>query len=222
MAKVSSQRARLLSRAKAARVFGLLHERWPEAHCELKHHNSFQLLVAVVLSAQATDVGVNRAFGAFCDEHPKFGAVDLVEMGEKGFLKIIKSIGLAPTKARNCFRLAGQLVAEFNGKVPRTREELESLPGVGRKTANVVLNVLYGEATMAVDTHVARLAQRIGLVAPTSNREKIEAELLRLVPEEFAQNAHHTLIFHGRYHCKARNPDCESCPLGKVCLQIGV
>jgi endonuclease-3 len=210
-----------LSKAQAREVFRILHERWPQAHCELHHHSPFQLLIAVVLSAQATDVSVNKSFGAFCDLHPHFGPADLVAMGQEGFLQVIRTVGLAPTKARNCVRLAAALIAHHGGTVPSKREELEALPGVGRKTANVVLNVLFGQPTMAVDTHVARLAVRIGLVPETQDRTRIEEALLRLVPPEFAHNAHHTMIFHGRYHCTARKADCTQCPLQDVCLKKG-
>lgn len=186
------------------------------------HHNPFQLLVAVVLSAQATDVSVNKSFGAFCDQWPSFGPGDLVELGEARFLQVIRTIGLAPTKARNCVRLAEALIERHGGSVPDQRPDLEALPGVGRKTANVVLNVLYGLPTMAVDTHVARLAVRIGLVPETLDRVQIEEALLRVVPKDLARNAHHTLIFHGRYHCTARKADCSRCPLEGVCLKVGV
>lgn len=213
---------KLLGPRQSAQVFRILANRWPDAHCELQHHTPFQLLVAVVLSAQSTDESVNKSFGSYCNEHPDFGPEDLVTLGKEGFLQIIRRIGLAPTKAKNCFLLSQALLEKHAGAVPSNRKDLEALPGVGRKTANVVLNVLFGHPTMAVDTHVARLAVRIGLVAETQDRARIEDALLRLVPKNLAHNAHHMLIFHGRYLCKARTPDCVHCPLNELCLRHGV
>ncbi len=212
----------LLSRKKAEAVFDALAALWPDAHCELVHNTPFQLLVAVVLSAQTTDKAVNKALSALLESQPTFGPADLVALGEVGFLGVIKSIGLAPTKAKNCVRLAGDLLARHGGEVPSEREALEALPGVGRKTANVVLNVLYGLPTMAVDTHVARLAVRLGLVEPTENRLHIEEALLGKVPSRHARQAHHQLIFHGRYHCTARAPKCEECALSPLCPRVGL
>lgn len=143
-------------------------------------------------------------------------------MGEKKFLDVIKSIGLAPTKARNSLALAKQLVALHNGSVPLDRASLEALPGVGRKTANVVLNVAAGLPTMAVDTHVARVSVRMGLVSKTDNRLQIEEELLARVPSKWGVIAHHLLIFHGRYHCTARAPKCETCPVFALCKRTGI
>jgi endonuclease-3 len=206
----------------ATRIFELLHSLWPEAHCELEHYNAFQLLVAVVLSAQATDVSVNKSFGAYVRKNPDFGPPDLIALGERKFLNVIRTIGLAPTKAKNCLLLSKRIVEAFGGEVPRQREDLESLAGVGRKTASVVLNVLYGEPTMAVDTHVARLAVRLGLATPGSNREEIEVALVRQVPDSLARSSHHALIFHGRYLCSARKPRCSECALVSICPRIGV
>jgi len=195
---------------------------WPDAHCELHHHNDFQLLIAVVLSAQTTDKAVNKALAPLFDANPNFSAGDLVKLGEARFLKVIQSIGLAPTKARNSVALAHQLLRLHGGRVPLERSALEALPGVGRKTANVVLNVLAGLPTMAVDTHVARVSVRMGLVAATENRLQIENELLERVPSEWGRIAHHLLIFHGRYFCTARSPKCEDCKLFKTCKQVGI
>jgi endonuclease III len=208
--------------ADSTRIFELLHSLWPDAHCELEHYNAFQLLVAVVLSAQATDVSVNKSFGAYVRKNPDFGPADLLALGERKFLNVIRTIGLAPTKAKNCLLLSKRIVEAFGGEVPRQREDLESLAGVGRKTASVVLNVLYGEPTMAVDTHVARLAVRLGLAPPGSNREEIEVALIRQVPDLLAHTAHHALIFHGRYLCSARKPRCSECALVSICPRIGV
>lgn len=212
----------VLAQVEVDKVFDVLAKTWPNAHCELVHNSPFQLLVAVVLSAQATDKSVNAALEPLLKVHPQFSARDLVELGEDGFRKVIRSVGLAPTKARNCFNLSKSLVEKYKGEVPLKREQLEELPGVGRKTANVVLNVLCNEPTMPVDTHVARLSQRIGLSAPTEDRHKIELELLRKVPPRHIVRAHHYLIFHGRYHCTARAPKCESCPLLKLCPRNGL
>lgn len=213
---------KILSSQAAARVFDLLAERWPDAHCELAHSSPFQLLLAVMLSAQTTDKAVNKALEPLFAQQPGFGPEDLLALGESGFLEIIKSIGLAPTKARNAVKLARQLLDLHGGDVPLVRESLEDLPGVGRKTANVVLNVVAGEPTMAVDTHVARLAVRIGLCKTTTDREEIERELLRKVPARHARFAHHHLIFHGRYLCTARSPKCEECPVLGICARVGV
>ncbi|MGY3803294.1 endonuclease III [Pigmentibacter ruber] len=200
-------------------IFSSLHQKWPDAKCELNHNNSFQLLIAVVLSAQATDKSVNKALEPLFTSYPQFSPKDLIEMGEENFLKVIKSIGLAKTKAKNCYNLSKILVTKYQGEVPKKREELESLPGVGRKTANVVLNVVYQQPTMAVDTHVDRVSQRIGLVEETNDRLKIEEQLLKIVPNQFALQAHHLLIFQGRYHCTAKNPKCDSCPITNYCLK---
>jgi len=198
-------------------IFKTLHKMWPNAQCELEHHTPFQLLIAVVLSAQATDVSVNKALKPIFIQNKNFSAQDLITMGEQNFLAAIRSIGLAPTKAKNCFKIAQILQEKYSGKVPLNREELEALPGVGRKTANVVLNVLCKLPTMAVDTHVERVAKRLGLVAETANRLQVEEELLKIVPNEYAVQAHHLFIFHGRYHCVARKPKCLQCPLSQVC-----
>ncbi|WGL58555.1 endonuclease III [Pigmentibacter sp. JX0631] len=200
-------------------IFSTLQQNWPDAKCELNHNNAFQLLIAVVLSAQATDKSVNKALEPLFTSQPQFSAYDLLEMGEENFLKIIKSIGLAKTKAKNCYNLSGIIVSKYLGKIPESREELETLPGVGRKTANVVMNVVYQQPTMAVDTHVDRVSQRIGLVEQTNDRLKIEEELLKIVPKKFALQAHHLLIFQGRYHCTAKNPKCNTCPIENLCLK---
>jgi endonuclease-3 len=205
------------SKNTATFIFETLHNLWPNAQCELEHFNEFQLLIAVVLSAQATDKSVNKALSPLFYENKNFSASDLLTMGEIEFLNAIRSIGLAPTKAKNCFKLSQIIVEQYQGKVPLERSALEGLPGVGRKTANVVLNVLCKMPTMAVDTHVERVSKRLGLVNKMANRLEVEQELLKIVPKQHAVQAHHLLIFHGRYHCLARNPKCQSCPLEKVC-----
>ncbi len=187
----------------------------PEPKSELEYHNPYTLLVAVVLSAQATDAGVNKA------TRPLFKIADTPEkmlaLGEERLREAIKSIGLYRNKAKNVIALSEKLVSEHGGQVPHDRESLEKLPGVGRKTANVVLNVAFGEPTMAVDTHVFRVANRIGLAdGPTPLA--VEQQLLRIIPPEYARNAHHWLILHGRYVCKAKKPECPRCLINDLCL----
>lgn len=186
----------------------------PEPKSELEYINPYTLLVAVVLSAQATDVGVNKATG------PLFQIVttpqQMVELGEERLRGYIKTIGLFNTKAKNVIRLSEILSAQYGGAVPRDREALETLPGVGRKTANVVLNVAFGEETIAVDTHIFRVGNRTGL-APGKTPDAVEAKLLKVVPKAYRRHAHHWLILHGRYVCKARKPDCLVCPVSDLC-----
>lgn len=190
----------------------------PDAKCELYYETPYQLLVSVVLSAQATDKSVNLAMTPL---HQKgLRPETVVEMGEAGFLKHIKSIGLAPTKARNVLKLSQILLEKYQGEIPRTREELEALPGVGRKTANVILGEIYGEPTLAVDTHVFRVGQRLGLHKEPSP-EKAEQRLLKVIPRKYLPKAHHWLILHGRYHCTARKPDCKSCIVTDLCPSSG-
>ncbi len=200
-------------------IFEALEKLWPNAQCELEHYNDFQLLIAVVLSAQATDKSVNKAMNPILIENKKFSPQNLIEMGEENFFIAIRSIGLAPTKAKNCLKIAIILNEKYNGQVPYNRDILESLPGVGRKTANVVLNVLCNLPTIAVDTHVERVSKRLGIAPLTANRIKIEEALLKIIPGRFAVKAHHLLIFHGRYHCTARTPRCNTCPVEKFCMK---
>jgi endonuclease III len=186
----------------------------PEPKGELEHLNPYTLLVAVVLSAQATDAGVNKATRAL------FKVADtpqkMLALGEDKLREYIKTIGLYRTKARNVIALSQKLIAEFGGEVPRTRAEIESLSGAGRKTANVVLNMAFGERTLAVDTHVFRVANRTGL-APGNTPLEVELGLERVIPAEFMLHAHHWLILHGRYTCLARKPRCEVCLINDLC-----
>ena len=186
----------------------------PEPKGELRHADPYTLLVAVVLSAQATDAGVNKATPAL------FAAADtpekMVALGEERLRDYIKTIGLYRGKAKNIIALSKKIVAEHAGKVPNVREALESLPGVGRKTANVVLNIAFGEPTIAVDTHLFRVGNRTGL-APGRNPLEVELGLLERVPERFKRHAHHWLILHGRYVCKARVPECPRCLINDLC-----
>jgi len=186
----------------------------PDPKTELHYRSPFTLLIAVVLSAQATDAGVNKATPAL------FAKADtpakMVKLGEDKVRDLIKTIGLYRTKAKNVVALSRMLVAEHGGEVPRTREELEKLPGVGRKTANVVLNVAFGEPTIAVDTHIFRVGNRTGL-APGKTPLEVELKLLKRVPAAHRLHAHHWLILHGRYVCKARKPDCPACVVRDLC-----
>jgi endonuclease-3 len=186
----------------------------PEPKGELEHVNAFTLLVAVVLSAQATDAGVNKAtrsLFAIADTPEK-----MLALGEDRVRDAIKTIGLFRNKAKNVIALSRKLIAEHGSMVPKTREALEALPGVGRKTANVVLNMAFGESTIAVDTHLFRVANRTGL-APGKSPLEVELGLLRAIPDPFKRHAHHWLILHGRYVCRARAPDCPGCLINDLC-----
>ena len=203
-----------MNRTQVFEFFRRLAEANPAPTTELESTNPYQLLVAVVLSAQATDASVNVA----C--RPLFQRIrnprQMLEFGEEPFRNAIKTIGLFNTKAKNVIALSEALIDRFGGDVPRTREELQSLPGVGRKTANVVLNTAFGEETFAVDTHVFRVCNRTGL-APGKTVDEVEARLDRIVPQPFRRDAHHWLILHGRYICKARLPECWRCPVIDLC-----
>ena len=206
------------SRAEIEEAFRRFQAAMPEPRGELEHINPFTLLVAVVLSAQATDTGVNRATPAL------FALADTPEamarLGETKVRELIKTIGLYRTKAKNVIALSQRLVAEHGSRVPNTREALEALPGVGRKTANVVLNIAFGEPTIAVDTHIFRVGNRTGL-APGKNPLEVELKLLDAVPERYRLHAHHWLILHGRYTCVARRPLCEKCVIADLCRWPG-
>src|SRR5438105_12911346 len=186
----------------------------PIPQTELEFINPFTLLVAVVLSAQATDIGVNKATPAL------FAVADtpakMLALGEERVAEMVRTIGLYRTKARNIIALSQMLIEQHGGTVPRDREALETLPGVGRKTANVVLNVAFGEPTIAVDTHIFRVGNRTGL-APGKTPREVEAGLMKVVPQKYRLHAHHWLILHGRYICKARKPDCPVCPITDLC-----
>ncbi len=186
----------------------------PEPTTELEYGTPFQLLVAVILSAQATDKGVNLATRALFRDAPTPQA--MAALGEAGLAGYLKTIGLYPTKARNVAAMARLLVERHQGQVPRDRAALEALPGVGRKTANVILNTVFGEPVIAVDTHIFRLANRTGL-APGKDVRAVEEKLTRAVPPEFRRHAHHWLILHGRYVCKARKPECWRCVIRELC-----
>ncbi|MGB5092167.1 MAG: endonuclease III [Parvibaculum sp.] len=186
----------------------------PKPETELRYTNPYTLLVAVVLSAQATDTGVNKATEALFKIADTPGK--MLELGEGRVTDYIKTIGLFRNKAKNVMALSRLLIEKHGGDVPRTREELEALPGVGRKTANVVLNIAFGEPTIAVDTHIFRVSNRTGL-APGKDVLAVEHKLEKVVPEKYRMHAHHWLILHGRYICKARKPDCPICPVADLC-----
>ena len=207
-----------MKKADIDEFFRRLAARDPEPKSELNYHNPYTLLVAVVLSAQATDTGVNKA------TKPLFANVRtpraMVGLGEDGLKGYIKSIGLYNTKAKNVIALSEKLISDHDGKVPPDRTALETLPGVGRKTANVVLNVAFGEPTMAVDTHVFRVGNRTG-IAPGKTPLEVEQKLVKVIPEKWMQHAHHWLILHGRYTCIARKPKCPECAVNDLCAFKG-
>jgi endonuclease-3 len=186
----------------------------PAPRTELVYRTPFELLVSVVLSAQATDVSVNKATAKLFPVANTPAAI--LALGEDGLKSYIKTIGLFNSKAKNILKTCQALVAEHGGEVPRDRDALEALPGVGRKTANVILNSAFGEPTIAVDTHIFRVANRTG-IAPGANVRAVEDELVRVTPDEFKHNAHHWLILHGRYVCKARKPACPTCLIADLC-----
>lgn len=207
---------KVLSKDKVILLFERFKEKNPKPTTELIAPNNYTLLVSVVLSAQATDKSVNKATESL---YKKVDTPEkMLELGEEGLIEYIKSIGLYRAKAKNVIALSKLLVENFASSLPRTREDLMSLPGVGRKTANVILNVVYGEKTMPVDTHLLRISPRIGLSFGT-NPENIEKDLLKIIPDEYMEHAHHWLILHGRYICTARNPKCEDCPINDICQQ---
>jgi len=205
---------RTLGPEKTAQIYAALARDRPDPHTELKYINPYTLLVAVALSAQATDVGVNKATAklfAVADTPEK-----MLALGEDGVADYIKTIGLWRNKAKNVIALSRILIGEFGGIVPSTREELMRLPGVGRKTANVVLNEAFGQPTIAVDTHIFRVSNRTGL-APGRTPDEVESALERVTPPEWKHEAHHWLILHGRYVCKARTPECWRCVIADWC-----
>lgn len=204
----------MMKKADIYEFFRRMSEDNPEPKGELDYVNPFTLLVAVVLSAQATDVGVNKATG------PLFAIADTPEkmfaLGEDTVRDYIKSIGLYKTKAKNVIKLCEALIRDHNSEVPQTREELEKLAGVGRKTANVVLNIAFGQPTIAVDTHLFRLGNRTGMAKGKTPLE-VEKKLAKVIPKEFLRHSHHWMILHGRYVCKARKPECPRCIVEDLC-----
>lgn len=210
-----NESTKLLSKKDIIEIFTRFQKMNPEPKSELVAPNPFCLLVSVALSAQTTDKAVNKATAdlyKIADTPQK-----MVELGEKNLIGFIKSIGLYRVKAKHVIEMSKMLCEKFGGKVPGTREDLESLPGVGRKTANVILNVVFKKPTMPVDTHLLRICPKIGLACGTTPLE-VEKSLVERIPEKFMQHAHHWLILHGRYVCTARNPKCDECVINDICL----
>lgn len=214
MSTKPARRARRLTRAQIEEMFSRLAQRNPQPTTELEYSSPFELLIAVILSAQATDAGVNKATRKL---YPVANTPQaILQLGEEGLKRYLSSIGLFNAKARNIIATCQILVDQHGGHVPRQRQALEALPGVGRKTANVVLNTAFGEPTIAVDTHIFRVANRTGL-APGKDVRAVEDRLVKVIPARYLHNAHHWLILHGRYVCKARRPDCPNCVIADLC-----
>ena len=203
-----------MNSAKRYEIFACLKSLNPHPTTELEYRSPFELLIAVILSAQATDKSVNLATRKLFSQANT--PEKILALGETGLMEFIKSIGLYKTKAKNILATCQLLIQQHHSEVPREREQLEKLPGVGRKTANVVLNTAFGEPTIAVDTHIFRVANRTG-IAPGKNVLEVELKLLKVVPQEFRLDAHHWLILHGRYVCKARKPECAICKINHLC-----
>ena len=203
-----------MNRKKVEKIFDLLAESIEAPVSELKYENNFQLLVAVILSAQATDISVNKATSELFKLYKT--PDDFINLGEENLKKYIKSIGLYNNKAKNIIKTSKMLKSDFNSIVPDNLKDLMKLPGAGRKTANVILNVAFNKPTMAVDTHVFRTSNRIGLVN-AKNVLETEKQLLKIIPDKYGVDAHHYLILHGRYVCKAKKPQCNNCIISKLC-----
>ncbi len=203
-----------MNKAKRQKIFEIWQNNNPNPTTELNYSSDFELLIAVILSAQATDVSVNKATDKL---YPIANTPEAIfALGEAHLMEYIQSIGLYKTKAKNVIKTCQLLIEKHNSLVPRDRKSLEALPGVGRKTANVVLNTAFGELTMAVDTHIFRIANRINL-APGKNVDEVEMHLLKVIPKQFLKDAHHWLILHGRYICTAKKPKCGTCPIYDLC-----
>ena len=203
-----------IPRPTIEKIFKTFKQNNPHPTTELIYHSAFELLIAVILSAQATDISVNRATQHLFKQANT--AQKILDYGEEHLRNDIKTIGLFNSKTKNIIKTCQILVSEYEGLVPSTRNQLEQLPGVGRKTANVLLNTFFGENTIAVDTHIFRVAHRLGF-SEGKTPEKVEQDLLKLIPKKYLKNAHHWLVLHGRYICQARKPKCEICPIKKSC-----
>ena len=203
-----------MPKQKIIPILNKLRKLYPGAHCELFHNSAYQLLIATMLSAQCTDKRVNLVTPELFNQAPD--AASMLKLGYDEVSKMIKSCGFFQTKAQNIIKTSELLLQKYNGEVPKTESELVALPGVGRKTANVVLYNAFGIQTIAVDTHVFRVSQRLGL-AKGKTPDQIETQLTKIIPKKYWGEAHHLFIFHGRYHCTARKPKCETCPLTKEC-----
>lgn len=209
----------VMRRDRVSIVLDILEETYPEAECALNHNDVFELLVAVALSAQTTDVSVNKVTPMLFEKYPD--AYAMAEAKQDDVIEIIKTIGMYKTKSKNIINLAKKLVEDFGGQVPEDDEKLQSLPGVGRKTANVVMSVGFGHQRIAVDTHVFRVSNRIGIVEE-KDPLKTELALMKRIDENRWSKTHHSLIFHGRQCCSAKNPKCDDCPINHMCKKIGV
>lgn len=207
----------VMRKDRVNKVLDLLEAEYPEAECALNHKNVYELLVAVALSAQTTDVSVNKITPALFEKYPT--PFELAKADEKDVIEIIKTIGMYKTKSKNIINMAKMLVENYNGQVPESDDELTKLPGVGRKTANVVMSVGFGHQRIAVDTHVFRVANRIGIV-DEKDVLNTELALMKRIPKERLSKTHHSLIFHGRRCCTARNPKCDQCVLNDMCKKI--
>lgn len=205
----------MLSKTKTIEAVQTMGDLFPDAHCELNHRNAFELLIATILSAQATDVGVNKVTPKLFERFPTPAL--LAAASEESVIECIQSLGLYRSKAKNIRLCAQQLMERFNGEVPWTREELVSLAGVGRKTANVVMSVAFNIPAFAVDTHVERISKRLQICKQKDTVLEVEETLCRKIPKELWSRAHHWMIFFGRYHCIARKPKCHECPLLEIC-----
>ena len=205
----------MLSKTKTIEAVQTMGDLFPDAHCELNHRNAFELLIATILSAQATDVGVNKVTPKLFERFPT--PAHLAAASEEAVIECIQSLGLYRSKAKNIRLCAQQLLERFNGEVPHTREELVSLAGVGRKTANVVMSVAFNIPAFAVDTHVERISKRLQICRQKDTVLEVEETLCRKIPKELWSRAHHWMIFFGRYHCVARKPKCHECPLLEMC-----
>ncbi|MDF0478884.1 endonuclease III [Vagococcus sp. PNs007] len=207
----------MLSKEKTLEVLAIMAEMFPKAECELTHRNPFELVIAVALSAQATDVSVNKVTPALFEKYPTPEA--FVAAPVEDIMEMIKTIGLYRNKSKNIKACCNMLIERFNGEVPQTREELMALPGVGRKTANVVLGDAFDVPAIAVDTHVERVSKRLRLVKQGASVLEVEEALMKKIPKELWVKTHHRMIFFGRYHCVARAPKCESCPVFEYCQE---
>lgn len=207
----------MVSNKKALEMINVISEMFPDAECELKHDNPFQLTIAVMLSAQTTDNSVNKVTAKLFQKYHT--AEDFLQVPQEELENDIRTIGLYRNKAKNIQKLCRSLLDKFNGEIPRTHKELESLAGVGRKTANVVMSVAFDEPSLAVDTHVERVSKRLGICRWKDNVRQVEDKLCKVVPRERWNRTHHQLIFFGRYHCLARAPKCDVCPLFEDCRE---
>src|SRR5690625_4819383 len=207
----------MISKKKALEMVDVIDGMFPDAECELRHDNPFELTIAVLLSAQCTDVLVNKVTKSLFEKYKT--PEDYLAVSVEELQQDIRSIGLYKNKAKNIQKLCRSLIDEYDGIVPETREELTSLAGVGRKTANVVMSVAFGEPAIAVDTHIERVSKRLGICRWKDSVLEVEKTLMRKVPKEEWSATHHRMIFFGRYHCKARNPNCSECPLLDICRE---